>query len=383
MAYVADPTNAAEPADSADASGGAAEFRALKAYLQTLLNSGSGIPVTGYAWQGFRNKLINGNFDVWQRGTSLAAGTGRRFIADRWGADAVGSTIAPSRQAFTLGQTTVPFEPQFFHRAVVVTSAGASNYAAVTQRIEGVRTFAGQSAILGFWAKADAVKNIAVEFKQHFGTGGAPSADVNAIAVTTKTLGTDFQYFTVPVTPPSITGKTLGTAGNDFLEVIFWLEAGSTFNARTNSLGQQSGTFDIAQVQLEPGSSATPFELLPPDKIMESCQRFYEKSYNLETAPGTATYTGSERKIARTAFLLGDMACSFRVSKQKNPTITTYSPQTGASGNSAELDASGVFVADRTNGSGDIGQNRFRIQQNGNATADRQYALHWTADAEL
>lgn len=274
MAYVADPTNAAQPADSADASGGAAELRALKGYLQTLLNNGSSIPVTGYAWQGFRNKLINGNFDIWQRGTSAASAVNNIYLADRWRTNGAGSTTVISRQAFTLGQTTVPYEPEFFHRVVVTSVAGAANFTKLSQRIEDVRTFAGRDVIIGFWAKADAAKNIAVEILQSFGTGGAPSADISAIGVTTKSLSTAFQFFTVTVSIPSISGKTLGTNNDDFLELNFWFEAGANFNARTNSLGQQSGTFDIAQVQMEAGTSTTPFELLPPDKILSACQRY-------------------------------------------------------------------------------------------------------------
>jgi len=49
---------------------------------------------------GFRNKIINGNFGIWQRGTSLAAAG---YLADRFSAYAGGSTIVQSRQAFTLG----------------------------------------------------------------------------------------------------------------------------------------------------------------------------------------------------------------------------------------------------------------------------------------
>ncbi|MGC5808680.1 hypothetical protein [Ralstonia pseudosolanacearum] len=65
--------------------------------------------------------------------------------------------------------------------------------------------------------------------------------------------------------------------GNDYLAVLFWFDAGSNFNARTNSLGQQTGTFDIAQVQLEAGVAATPFELRPWAAETLLCQRYYQK----------------------------------------------------------------------------------------------------------
>ena len=220
-----------------------------------------------------RSKIINGNFDVWQRGTSGSSG----YIADRWTTVSSGSTTAISRQSFTLGQTDVPDEPIYFHRVVVTSVAGAGSNAILVQRVEGVRNLAGQAATLSFWAKADASKNIAAEFVQVYGSGGSPSSATIAIGVTTIALTTAWQKFTVTVNIPSISGKTLGTAGDDFLSMNFWFDAGGDFNGRTNSLGQQSGTFDIAQVQLEVGDTATPFEHRSFGQELALCQRYAYK----------------------------------------------------------------------------------------------------------
>jgi hypothetical protein len=221
----------------------------------------------------FRNRVINGNFDIWQRGTSqTSSGYGS---VDRFSSEHSGSTKTTSRQAFTLGQTDVPNNPQYFMRTVVSSVAGAGNFASIKQSIEGVRNFAGQTATLSFWAKADASKNIAVEFTQSFGTGGSPSAFISGISVTTVALTSAWQKIIVTVNIPSIAGKTLGTNGDDSLTVNIWFEAGSTFNSRSNSLGQQSGTFDISQIQIEQGSSATPFEVRPIGLELNLCHRYY------------------------------------------------------------------------------------------------------------
>ena len=226
--------------------------------------------------QSFRNKFINGNFDHWQRGTSNTSIANGQYLADRWTNSRVGTTANISRQSFTLGQTDVPGEPTYFQRTVTTSSAGAGNYFLLSQPVESVRTLAGQTATLSFWAKADASKNIAVEFPQNFGTGGSPSTQVNTFGATCA-LTTSWQKFTVTVNIPSISGKTLGSDNNDFLGIYFWFDAGSNFNSRTNSLGQQSGTFDIAQVQLEAGSVATPFEIRPLGVELSLCQRYYQR----------------------------------------------------------------------------------------------------------
>jgi hypothetical protein len=324
--------------------------------------------------QSFRNKIINGNFDIWQRTTSTSTSG---YNADRWITNNTGSTFTSSRQSFTLGQTSVPYEPTYWHRTVVTTSAGASNGVVVRQCMESVRTLAGQTATLSFWAKADASKNISVEFSQIFGTGGSPSSTVTTIGVTTCALTTSFQKFTITVNIPSISGKTLGSNNDDYLELRFWLDAGSSFNSRTNSLGQQSGTFDIAQVQLEAGSVATPFEMRPMQTELALCQRYYEKSYSQGTNPGTITtpFSGSIW-LASDAGSIGTTLL-FRVIKRNSPTITIYNPSTGTSGmvrdatNAADVSASATDIS--TSGFG---------RCTGTFTTARMYSADWTSSAE-
>ena len=224
---------------------------------------------------GFRNAIINGGFDIWQRGTSQTA---RGYGSDdRWVNDHHGSTKTHSRQAFTLGQTDVPGNPKYFSRTVVSSVAGADNLVRKYQPIGGVRTFAGDTMALSFWAKADATRGIAVELNQYFGSGGSPSGTVSAIGVHKFSLTTSWQKFTAVMAIPSIAGKTLGTDENDYLFPTFWFDAGTTYNSRTASLGHQSGTFDIAQVQLEPGSTATPFERRPVAIEQALCDRYFER----------------------------------------------------------------------------------------------------------
>lgn len=236
-----------------------------------------------------RNKIINGNFDIWQRGTSQT--TDGYGSDDRWNNGNAGSTKTHSQQAFAVGQTDVPGEPRFFSRTAVTSVAGTSNYAIKIQSIESVRTFAGKVVTVSFYAKADAAKNMAIEFFQDFGTGGTPSGAVSGIGSQLIALTTVWQKFTRTITIPSISGKTLGTNNNDNLRLYFWFEAGSDFATRAASLGQQSGTFDIAQVQIDEGSVATPFELRPVGTELALCQRYYQ--IGLREAVGYADSTTS------------------------------------------------------------------------------------------
>ena len=281
----------------------------------------------------FRNKIINGNFDIWQRGISLASGTWERFLADRFLNTSVGSTYTVSQQPFTLGQNNVPNEPTYFHRTVVTSSAGNGNYASFVQRIESVKTLANKNVTLSFYAKADSNKQMSVDFAQEFGTEGSPSSQVNGIGVQKINLTTSWQKFTVTVGIPSISGKTLGTNNNNCLAVNFWFDAGSDLNSRTYSLGQQSGTFDIAQVQLEEGSVATPFELRPIGTELALCQRYYCKSYPLAVVPGTiyhdtgaANFFPSQDITTSTIVTVINGSARYPVTMRAIPTVVIYSP---------------------------------------------------------
>lgn len=230
--------------------------------------------------QAFRNKIINGDFRVWQRGTTFVSPASQDYVADRWQAVAAGSSFTSiTRQALSIGQTDVPGEPAYFLRAVVSSASSPGNLALLRQKIEGVRTLAGESAVLGIYAKADAGQRITVELSQEFGTGGSPSASVTGIGITkSQGLSTDFELVaSVAFDVPSLVGKTLGSDGNDSLNLNIWLDAGSDYDDRTDSLGYQSGTFDIALVQLVPGTDLLPFESRPLAIEEALCRRYYRR----------------------------------------------------------------------------------------------------------
>jgi hypothetical protein len=330
----------------------------------------------------FRNKIINGNFDVWQRATSqTSSGYGS---ADRWTCFHDGSTKTVSRQTFALGQTDVPNNPKYFMRHVVTSVTGAGNYVIMDQRIEGVETLSGKTITLSFWARADSSKNIAVEFQQNFGTGGSPSTSVFGIGSQVVALTTSWTKYTVTVDIPSVSGKTLGTDSNDNMRIRFWFDAGSNYNAVAAFLGQQSGTFDLAQIQIEEGSVATPFEQRPIGTELIMCQRYYQKSYNQDRAPGTASSESGGIQSApsgtsTTYFNFGPI--QYVTTMRGVPTVTIYNPTTGSTTNPIR----NISLSTNLPGSpGSIGDTRFNLfVNNSNVNQNNLVMLHYTADAEL
>lgn len=240
-------------------------------------NIGSGTQsFNGFGGSGIKNYIINGNFDIWQYKDALltypqtSSGYGS---CDRWIHFNTGSTKTTSA---VVTNKTEPFNAIFYCRTVVASIAGSGNAVGVQQRIECVNTLHGKTCTLSFYAKADSNKNIAVDFVQYFGSGGTPSGIIEGISATKIQITSSWVKYKLTVSVPSIAGKLAGTGNNDSLGVRFWFDAGSNFNAITANLEQQSGTFDIAQVQLEEGSVATPFEQRPYGLELSLCQRYFQ-----------------------------------------------------------------------------------------------------------
>ena len=214
-----------------------------------------------------KNLVINGDFAVWQRGTSHS--TEGYGSADRWRVGLSGATATFSRQSHTVGQTDVPFGSTFFAKYDVTT--GDAN-TSIRQRIEDVTHTAGREITLSFYAKGvnPGGGNISLSTVQNFGSGGSPSTAVEVNNITTFTLTTSFQRFTHTFTLASITGKTLGTTENtNYFEISLRQPTADASTAAWN--------IDIDNVQVVFGDVPKDFEVVSPATQLARCQRYFER----------------------------------------------------------------------------------------------------------
>jgi hypothetical protein len=236
-----------------------------------------------------KNKIINGDFTINQRAFTSTTTTAT-YGFDRWFLETSDGTATYSAQTFTPGAApVVGYEAKNFARIVTTGQTLANAFSRVSQFIEDVRTYAGQTVTISFWAKAaSGTPSISIEVAQNFGQGGSPSTLVN-IAGGKVTISTSWARYSVTVAIPSIAGKTIGTTANtSSLTPRLWVSGGSDFNARLSSLGIQSNTFDIWGVQVEAGDFATPFQTASggsPQAELAMCQRYYQ---SVRTVVGTA-----------------------------------------------------------------------------------------------
>jgi hypothetical protein len=229
-------------------------------------------------WAAGKNKIINGDFRFNQRAFTSTTSSGT-YGFDRWYVAASDGTTTYSSQNFTAGAAPVAgYESATFARIVSTGQTSTSAYSALSQKIEDVRTLANQNATISFWAKASSgTPKVAVELVQSFGSGGSPSSDV-LIYVGQSTLSTSWARYSITVSVPSLSGKTVGsTANTSFLGLNLFTSAGSALASRTGSLGIQSTTIDTWGVQIEAGSTATAFQTATGtiQGELAACQRYY------------------------------------------------------------------------------------------------------------
>jgi hypothetical protein len=278
----------------------------------------------GSAWtnlvssSGTGNAIINGAFDIWQRGSTFTNQTNGAFSADRWRANTTNNTLDVSRSTFTLGSAPLAgLDGKFF--ATIAAEASDSD-ARLIQPIEGVQNFSGQTITVSFYAKStvttDAIRYIRI--RQNFGTGGSPSTlvDTDSSAIT---LTGSWARYTATISLPSISGKTLGTDGNDRLEVHIGLKAST------------AQTLDLWGVQVEAGSTATAFRRNGANIADElaSCQRYCQVLRN--STAGPVNYAaGSAYNSAQSFHVYG-----FPVQMRATPTATFLTASNYAVTNSA------------------------------------------------
>jgi hypothetical protein len=306
------------------------------------------------AYAAAKNKVINSDFGIWQRGTSFSNPASAAYTSDRWSVvwDGTGATRTISRQNFTPATAPVSgYEYPYFYRFAQSVAGVTATYNLFQNRMEDVRTFAGQTVTISFWGKAAATTSIVkLNLEQDFGTGGSPSAAVSTdIASTNFSLTTSWQRFTVTTTVPSISGKTIGTTTPGFLGLRVWIPVNATF------------TLDFFGFQIESGSSATAFQTasgtLQGD--LSLCQRYYYAADQAIIWYGNVT---NANNYYTTAY--------YPVTMRVSPTVTTTN--TGGANFAAGNPTTTV-----------VGKFSFWAYLAANATGVGNYQFTYTASADF
>lgn len=202
---------------------------------------------------------------------------------------------------------------------------------------EDVRLFSGKVVTVSFWANqvSGAASSIKMYLRQYANVTG-PVVQNTVKKDFLLSVGTPI-YCQATFIMPDVSSLTLTSTAH--LAAIFYLSQPTT----TQTV---PGRVQITGLRLEEGFEATPWYNTPFADELLACQRYYEKTYNYNVAPGaTADYSGCLSTISggnAIGNVQGDYF--FKVEKRTSPTVTFYNPQTGVAGTVRRSNAADVAV---------------------------------------
>jgi hypothetical protein len=252
---------------------------------------------------GFKNRIINGAMVLNQRGFSGNA-VDNTYTLDRfvpYMSQSAKFTIAQSSTAAT------GFSNSLLATSLSAYAVLAGDYFVFSQQLEGYNvadlafgTASAATVTLSFWVRSSLTGTFGGALK-NLGTSATRSYPF------TYTINAANTFEQKTITIAGDTSGTWATTNGTGMCVNFGLGVGTTFSGTagawaganylsatgaTSVVGTNGATFYITGVQLEKGSTATSFDYRPYGTELALCQRYYQKTYDIETAPGSATNNG-------------------------------------------------------------------------------------------
>ena len=330
------------------------------------INFTSGMQIGGQdtTFGGMRNRIINGDMRIAQRGTSaFTSTTSSLYTLDRW------TTYGSGGSQFTVQQNAGSITPPVgftnylgvVNSATPTTPSGTQEYD-VYQYIEGYNiadlgwgTANAKPVTLSFWVRS----SITGTFGASLGNSG--SSRTYPFNYTISSSNT-WEQKTI-----TITGDQSGTWLTDNgagISLTFSLGAGSTKSGTANTwaganytqptgstalVSTASATWQLTGVQLEKGSAASAFEQLQYGHILALCQRYFFRTASTTTY-GFPCFDGycANGYFAAQAF-------SLPVQMRAAPTGTiggSFLLSTCSSLSVVETDKNGFFMAAVASGTG-------------------------------
>jgi len=298
-----------------------------------------------------KNLIINGDFEIAQRGTSFISAS-PNYTLDRWAYGKNGTMAQDVTQDSDVptGAQARRYIPNsvLFDCTTAQPSIGAGDYSFTFQKIEGYnfQAIAQKTFTLSFWVKATKTGTYCISLRNSgFDRSYVAEYTVNSIDA--------WEFKTITVAPSPSTGTWNYTNGAG-ISVEFIIAAGSNFHTtpnawqtgsflstsnQVNGVASVSDQFRLAGVQVEAGSVATEFEKRNIQQEIELCQRYYEKSYDLTINPGSAVSEGIVYlRVGDPASGIMTIYSKYQTPKRALPIITLYD----TAGNPGKIGYSGV-----------------------------------------
>lgn len=330
-----------------------------------------------------QNFIINGGFRIAQRGVSFTSATtpansDDTYLLDRWVLLSEGNDIVDVTQEASV-------VPTGLSHAIKLEVETANKQFGILYILENKDALAlvGKAVSLSFKARMAAADDNTHSLKAVVlawsSTADAVTSDVVDAWGATPTYVANWTAENVP------DSNALTTSWQTFNINNISIDTASTTNVAVFIFCDQTdGVVDdavyISAVKLEIGSSATDFIPAPIEDEISRCQRYFEKSFVMDTTPAYSV-TVNRQMLACGSGGFSNSYCSFffKTRKFKQPTMTYYNPHAASANWRWYKGAAGT---DGTVTAEYIGTMCAVVRY----TGDGAFTLvsgHWTADAEL
>jgi hypothetical protein len=238
----------------------------------------------------FRNRIINGDMRIAQRGTSTTT-AGKTYLIDRfstWTSITTGQ-LTTSQNTLTSSDLPYQFGFRYSNKLLVTTAVSSYLWVAPHQHIEGSHvsdlmwgTSYGSPVTLSFWLKTNATGQHSIAIR----SGASGITNYNAILNISVANTWDYYTFNIPA-PPS--GTTWAVDYTNGIEVFICPLFGTSKTTGWTSIDTYIGVtgsvnwpatlnnyIEFTGVQFEKGTKATPFEFRPYSFELQLCQRYYQ-----------------------------------------------------------------------------------------------------------
>lgn len=337
-----------------------------------------------------KNAIINGDFNIWQRGTSFTSVADSTYTADRFlyfKSGAMVHDISRSSDVPTIAQAGRLFNySALIDCQTVDSSIATGDFCIYQQKVEGYNwlPLAQKIVTVSFWFKATKTGTYCASL------GNVSPFDRSIVKEFTVNASDTWEYKTLTFSASPSAGTWDYTNGVG-VRLSICLAAGATYQTtadawqtgnyyattnQVNACDSTSNNFKICGIQLESGSVATPFEQRSFQQEVTLCQRYFEKSYELGTPIDTVTALG-EVLYSNQASQSNYVSVGFKTTKRATPTITISNPVTA--GNSIRNYSASTNLAATVADSSD---NRFNLRLTSVGTLT-DLGFHWYASSEL
>jgi hypothetical protein len=334
-----------------------------------------------------RNRIINGAMVIDQRNSGAAVTPATNtYLVDRWQA------VPSDASKLTYQQVAdAPAGFKFSLKVTVASSATPTSYNILWQPIEGFNIIdlsfgaaGAQTITVSFWIKGSVAGNYSAFLGNNAGRSYLVSVPVTTswayqtVSITGDTSGT------WPTTNAAgmYLGFDMGSDASRYSTAGSWLASnvyGVTGNLKF--ISQVNGsTLNITGVQLEAGTTASPFEYRQYGTELALCQRYFCTSYVAGTAAGTITSTGAVQRYTDAAGNYCSVQIFYPVAMRAAPTGTIYGIFSGGTSGQVSGDSankSGTFVTNNSTSAA------FAHTNNVSTGAGESIRCNFTASAEL